>query len=110
MTDKFDNFHDSPFEFDPVPIIALKKRKVNDEKVYNLTVSNKKEFVANGILVHNCHDCSKYAGKVKRASYWQKIGAHPQSPDLECKGIKCDCRLSVTTKPLSRGYLTPPGA
>lgn len=56
----------------------------------------------------HCRTCSKYSGKVKRASYWQKIGASPQSPDLECKGVRCDCRLEISKKPLSRGYLTPP--
>jgi hypothetical protein len=56
----------------------------------------------------HCSDCLKYAGKVKRASYWQKIGAVPQSPSLSCKGIHCDCELIPTDKPLSRGYLTPP--
>ena len=76
--------------------------------VYNISVTEKPEFVANGILVHNCPDCSKYNGKVKRASYWQKIGAHPQSPDLACKGFNCDCKLEPTNEPLSRGYLTPP--
>jgi len=61
-----------------------------------------------GATEQHCSDCSKYAGKVKRASYWQKIGAVPQSPSLSCKGIHCDCRLEPTSKPLSRGYLTPP--
>ena len=56
----------------------------------------------------HCRDCLKYAGKVKRASYWQKIGAVPQSPELACKGINCKCRFEITDKPLSRGYLTPP--
>jgi hypothetical protein len=61
-----------------------------------------------GATEQHCKDCSKYDGKVKRSSYWQKIGASPQSPDLECKGINCDCRLEPTDEPLSRGYLTPP--
>jgi hypothetical protein len=61
-----------------------------------------------GATEKSCGDCLKYAGKVKRASYWQKIGAVPQSPALACKGINCDCELRPTNKPLSRGYLTPP--
>jgi len=61
-----------------------------------------------GDTIKHCADCSKYSGKVKRASYWQKIGASPQSPTLSCKGYNCDCELRPTDKPLSRGYLTPP--
>ena len=61
-----------------------------------------------GATEKSCRDCQKYSGKVKRASYWQKVGASPQSPSLECKGINCDCRLIPTDKALSRGYLTPP--
>lgn len=56
----------------------------------------------------HCKDCAKYADKVKRASYWEKIGARPQSRDLACKGINCLCALVPTDKPLSRGYLSPP--
>jgi len=61
-----------------------------------------------GATEQHCHDCLKYAGKVKRASYWRQIGAYPQAPTLECKGIACDCRFEITDDPLSRGYLTPP--
>jgi len=61
-----------------------------------------------GLTESHCQDCLKYSGKVKRASYWRKIQAAPQSPLLECKGINCDCHFEVTDKPLSRGYLTPP--
>ena len=56
----------------------------------------------------HCQDCKKYSGKVKRASYWEKIQARPQSPTLACKGINCQCELVSTDKPLSKGHLTPP--
>ena len=59
-------------------------------------------------LTEHCADCKKYNGKVKRASYWKKIGARPQLPTLACKGINCECQLVPTDKPLSKGYLTPP--
>ena len=83
------------------------------QQAYNLALQMahndpKLEWVlATGDIEH-CSDCLKYSGKVKRASYWQKIGASPQSPALECKGLNCDCKLIPTDKPLSRGYLTPP--
>lgn len=83
------------------------------QKAYNQALqmaSNdpKVEWVL-GATENNCSSCSKYAGKVKRASYWQKIGAVPQSKNLSCKGYNCDCELVPTDKALSRGYLTPPG-
>lgn len=108
MTNQINNLHSSPPVFTQVPILALRTENVKQLAVYNLAVSDKEEFVANGILVHNCNTCKRYNGKVKRASYWEKIGARPQSPDLECKGINCDCKLEPTTEKLSRGYLTPP--
>jgi len=56
----------------------------------------------------HCKTCVRYNGKVKRASYWEKINARPQSSALACKGINCKCELVPTEKPLSKGYLTPP--
>lgn len=61
-----------------------------------------------GEVEKHCQDCLKYDGKVKRSSYWKKIGAVPQSQNLECKGYNCDCRFEVSSEPLSKGYLTPP--
>lgn len=56
----------------------------------------------------HCVDCLKYAGKVKRQSYWLKIGAQPQSSALACGGWRCDCSLVPTTEKLSRGRIYPP--
>lgn len=56
----------------------------------------------------HCGTCFKLAGKVKRASYWRKIGVQPQNPPnsyLECGGWGCDCSLSSTSDPLSKGTL-----
>ncbi len=78
-------------------------------KAIQMASNDPKEEWILGSTEKSCVDCLKYAGKVKRASYWRKIGAVPQSKDLACKGYNCDCELSITTKPLSRGYLTPPG-
>ena len=56
-----------------------------------------------------CRTCAvKLNGKVKRASYWQKMGVYPQgppNPNLECGGWRCGCGFRVTDKPLSRGPL-----
>lgn len=52
------------YEFEPVKnpaptrLVRLQKRK-NPETVYNIRVSGKPEFFANGILVHNC-DALRY--------------------------------------------------
>lgn len=56
----------------------------------------------------NCPSCLSLDKKVKRASYWRRIGVHPQSPvnpKLQCKGYKCGCSLDPTDAPLSRGPL-----
>ena len=108
MTNKFNDLHDNPSLFIQVPIVALNRQEVNSKTVYNLSVENKEEFVANGILVHNCSDCLKYSEKIKRSSYWKKIGAEPQSQNLSCQGYNCDCKFKKTEEKLSRGYLTPP--
>lgn len=54
----------------------------------------------------HCSSCLKLNGKVKRASYWNKVGIRPQSPDLECGGWRCCCTLEVTNEPVYRGRLT----
>lgn len=56
----------------------------------------------------HCSTCFKLDGKVKRASYWQKVGVRPQNPPnslLECGGWHCDCSLESSEEPLSKGTL-----
>jgi len=71
----------------------------------------KLEWVHNalGITKDPCDTCkNKLAGKVKRASYWRKMGVRPQNvpnPFLDCEGWGCLCDLVPTDKPLSRGPL-----
>jgi hypothetical protein len=65
------------------------------------------EWVVGNIKTH-CDSCIKLSGKVKRASYWEREGIHPQQPEndkLICKGWNCKCELVATDKPLSRGPL-----
>ena len=55
-----------------------------------------------------CSTCVRLDGKVKRASYWKRVGVQPQSPpnpSLECLGWLCGCSFAVTDEPLSRGPL-----
>lgn len=55
-----------------------------------------------------CRSCLKLDGKVKRASFWQKMGVRPQNPvnpSLECEGWRCGCGFRETDEPLSRGPL-----
>ena len=61
-----------------------------------------------GSTKSHCKTCLALAGKVKRASYWEKIGLRPKNPPndkLECGGWECQCRLEPTKKPLSKGTL-----
>jgi hypothetical protein len=73
--------------------------------VYNLSIEEVENYVANGFVVHNCNDCLKLEGKVKRASVWEASGIRPQSHALECRGYNCQCSLEETNEPLSRGPL-----
>lgn len=55
----------------------------------------------------HCNTCSRLSGKVKRMSFWAE-NVMPQgfpNSKLECLGGHCDCRLTPTTAPLSRGPL-----
>jgi hypothetical protein len=52
-----------------------------------------------GATEKHCTDCAFLNGQIKRASEWRAAGIKPQSPDLECGGWNCDCRLVVVDKP-----------
>lgn len=82
------------------------------QKAYNkalqMAINDPKLIWVLGDTKESCRDCLKYSNKIKRASYWRKIHAEPQSDLLECKGINCDCHFEQTDDKLSRGYLTPP--
>lgn len=70
----------------------------------------KLEWMNNAVRVVkvNCSSCLRLNGKVKRASYWQRVDVHPQmppNPKLECGGWECGCGLVKTDKPLSKGPL-----
>lgn len=71
--------------------------------VYNLEVDESPEFFANGILVHNCADCSRVEGRVYRNSVWAKYGWQPGSSDLACQGFRCRCTLDPTDEPVTSG-------
>ena len=61
-----------------------------------------------GPTKEHCGSCLKLHGKVKRASYWDRVGVRPQNAPndkLECGGWKCLCDLVLTDEPLSRGPL-----
>jgi len=60
-------------------------------KVYNLQVEDVEHYIANGFVVHNCTDCSKYNGRVYRASVWGDI--RPQHRGLACHGYQCQCEF-----------------
>ncbi len=57
----------------------------------------------------HCSTCrGKLKGKVKRASYWEKVGVYPSNPpnsNLECDGWNCLCFFELTDAPLSKGPL-----
>ncbi len=50
--------------------------------VYNLAVESQQEYFANGILVHNCEQCSSLEGEVYRVS--EAHGIIPVHPNCRC--------------------------
>jgi len=56
-----------------------------------------------GPTEQHCPDCSKYAGRVYRGSTWAKWDVRPQHPRLACHGFNCQCRLQITTEPVTPG-------
>jgi hypothetical protein len=56
-----------------------------------------------GPTEEHCDDCSNYAGRVYRASIWNKYNIKPQSRELSCKGYNCQCDLVPTDEPGTPG-------
>lgn len=56
----------------------------------------------------HCESCLKLSGKVKRMSYWEKMGILPRVPGatyLKCRGWNCQCSLVITTAKATPGRL-----
>jgi hypothetical protein len=49
-----------------------------------------------GATERHCSDCLRLNGTTLTASEWARAGIQPQSPQLQCGGWRCDCRLELT--------------
>lgn len=61
-----------------------------------------------GPTEQSCTSCSRLNNKVKRASYWNRVGVLPRvhgAPWLACRGFRCQCILQLTDEPCSPGPL-----
>ena len=59
-----------------------------------------------GATEEHCKTCAKLDGVVATALAWEKRGLHPQgapNEKLECGGWRCDCKLTPTNEPLTKG-------
>lgn len=56
----------------------------------------------------HCRDCSKYNGRIYRASIWRKYNIQPRSYDLACRGYNCLCEFVPTSAPATPGYPPKP--
>jgi hypothetical protein len=68
----------------------------------------KLKWIYGDFVKTHCRSCLKLNGKVKRASYWRRLEIRPQAyrnPKLECRGLRCQCKFSPTSEPLSKGPL-----
>jgi len=78
------------------------------DKAKTMSCGDKKLKWVQGPTEKSCSSCSKLNGKVKRASYWNRVGVLPRvhgSPYLACNGFRCQCELLVTDEPCSPGPL-----
>lgn len=78
----------------------------NQAKV--LACADQKLMWVLGATEQHCSTCPRLNGKVKRGSVWQASGIRPQNPpndSIECGGWRCQCRLEVTDRPVSKGPL-----
>lgn len=91
-----------PFYY-PSAVMAQRRLRGNALFVYNLSIKGKPEFFANGILLHNCRDCSRVAGRVYRLSTWDAYGWVPGSPELACGGWRCRCSRVETDRGCTPG-------
>jgi hypothetical protein len=49
----------------------------------------------------HCRTCLSLDGQVQPVAEYIKAGLVPRSPNLECKGFNCDCRLELTNDAIS---------
>jgi hypothetical protein len=60
-----------------------------------------------GFSKEHCVDCTRYNGRVYRASIWRKYDIQPRSYSLACRGYHCLCFFTPTNAPATPGF--PPG-
>jgi len=73
-----------------------------------MACADKKLKWVRGPTSDSCRTCIAMDGKVKRGSYWESHGPHPQAPinsTIECEGWRCLCNLVPTDDPMSKGPL-----
>lgn len=56
----------------------------------------------------HCSSCSRYNGRVYRASTWRRHNIQPRMYELECRGYNCLCEFVPTDKPANKGYPPAP--
>ena len=61
-----------------------------------------------GPTKEHCRSCSRYNGRVYRASTWRRHNIQPRMYTLECKGYHCSCDFYPTNAPATPGYPPKP--
>lgn len=57
-----------------------------------------------GPTKEHCSSCSRYNGRVYRASVWRKHNIQPRMYNLACRGYNCSCDFYLTSAPANKGY------
>ena len=61
----------------PLPIVSISASKARIERVFDLHVEDMHEYLANGVLVHNCMDAASYA-----TTHLRRLGIPNDDGDL----------------------------
>jgi len=80
----------------------------HDDTVYNLEVEDAHEYIAGGLLVHNCDDCLEF-GERSYDSYdamLTETGGLAPGIGVQCDG-NCRCGLAAELVEASREYVRP---
>lgn len=98
-------------KFTGYPLESLYKRTDMWGSAYSkLTNMAKAKYGGNQKLVwlrggtkKPCYNCKTLNNIVALASDWDSYPLFPQSWELDCKGVHCQCGLYATSRPLTRG-------
>lgn len=81
------------------PRVGMWVNRINDvENQARIYFGGKQRLIWKYGPTEHCDDCLRLNGIVAFAQEWKESGVHPQSRDLKCHGLKCQCTCTPTSK------------